>query len=382
MKLIDACAHVAWKSQDDVVSYMSRGWQEYVGHAGFLPDGGGAIPLTSSHPYRNPAGERLESAYGKSERPGASMAELQNRLLDANDIEKAVIVPEQLLLAPTLPNLHLAEEVCRAANDWTIDHWLSGEEARLYGLVLVANQSPDLAAAEIRRVGRHERMAGVLMGGNGLGRPFGHPVYHAIYDAAAELGLPIVVHAGGDVSTDAMARPNAGGPVATYAEYHMLQAHSLMTHCVSMIGQGVFTKHPGLRLLLVGGGVTWIPSLIWRFDTEYRGMGPRDATWLTDLPGRYFHRHVRVSAYPFDSAPGNPDAIRRLLSAMPELADVICYASGFPNWDTVSPSEVREALPAGWEDQVMHGNANSFYRWSPMPLGPDGERRVKEAGTP
>jgi predicted TIM-barrel fold metal-dependent hydrolase len=207
------------------------------------------------------------------------------------------------------------------------------------------------------------------MGGNGLGRPFGHPIYHEIYAAAAELDLPIVVHAGGDVSTDAMARPNAGGPVATYAEYHMLQAHSLMTHCVSMIGQGVFTKYPGLRMLLVGGGVTWIPSLIWRFDTEYRGMGPRDATWLTELPGQYFRRHVRVAAYPFDGAP-EPANTERMLRAMPELAEVLCYASGFPSWDTVWPADLTTVLPAGWRERVMYENANSFFRWSPTMPSP------------
>src|SRR6185312_888340 len=247
-------------------------------------------------------------------------------------------------------------------NDWIRDRWLSAQDPRLHGVVLVPNQTPDAAASEIRRVGEHPRVAGVLMGGNGLGRPFGHPIYHPIYDAAAQLGLPIVIHAGGDVSTDAMARPTAGGPVATYAEYHMLQAHSLMTHCVSMIGQGVFSKYPSLNVLLVGGGVTWIPSLIWRFDTEYRSVGPRDATWLTELPGEYFHRHVRVATYPFDGAPDRAST-ERLLKTMPELADVLCYASGFPSWDAVWPADVTGVLPAGWEDRVMHDNADGFFRW-------------------
>jgi len=82
------------------------------------------------------------------------------------------------------------------------------------------------------------------MVGNGLGKPFGHPVYHPIYAAAAEASLPVAIHLGGDAVPDTLTHPTAGGLPSTYAEFRVVGAQALMTHLVSLIGQGVFELFP------------------------------------------------------------------------------------------------------------------------------------------
>ena len=113
---------------------------------------------------------------------------MNEQLLDPFRIERAVLQYGASGFIGALSNPYFATEIARAANDWSIDHWLSRDDSRLYGAVLVATQQPDEAAAEVRRVGAHPRMAEVLLASSGLGKPFGHPAYHAIYEAAVEMG--------------------------------------------------------------------------------------------------------------------------------------------------------------------------------------------------
>ena len=97
-----------------------------------------------------------------------------------------------------------------------MDAWLARDE-RLYGLILVSGAMADVAAEEIRRLGRNERMVGVAMGANVLNLTFGHPAYHPIYRAAADQGLPVVIQVGSDLPASLLTPPVAGGHASTYA---------------------------------------------------------------------------------------------------------------------------------------------------------------------
>jgi ABC-type amino acid transport substrate-binding protein len=198
----------------------------------------------------------------------------------------------------------------------------------LYGLAMVPNQLPGEAAREILRVARNPRFVGVVMAGNGLGKPFGHPVYHPIYTAAAECDLPVVLHAGGDATPDVITHTAGGGLPATYGEYEVLKAQPVATHLVNMIARGVFERFPGFRLLGAGAGCGWIPALFWRFDTNYKtfrregaGAAPPAERGLVEQHPR---RHVaaRPPARPGGARPphaglrpgGRPALLRQRLS--------------------------------------------------------------------
>src|SRR5690625_2838881 len=71
------------------------------------------------------------------------------------------------MFIPSVHNTYRAHALTQAMNDWTIQRWFPVDD-RFYGLVIVANQTPLNAAAEIRRSGQNDRMVGVLMAANGL----------------------------------------------------------------------------------------------------------------------------------------------------------------------------------------------------------------------
>jgi predicted TIM-barrel fold metal-dependent hydrolase len=355
--LIDAFVRVQ-STDDEIVGYLPRAWQEFLGNPGILPEGRGRNPVLPRGRHSNPFGE-IQAAAGTSvliKRPGGLAADL----LDPFAVTKAVVFHDQGLLSPPIQHYHYGLQAIQAANDWLVDTYLSGGDERLYGAMVVPNQRPDEAAKEIHRVGTHERIVAVALGVNALGRPFGHPVYRPIYEAASELDLPIVIN----VDLDSLAMPSViGGQPITFVEYYIHRAQSLMTHVTDLIGQGAFESFANLRVLLVGGGAGWVPSYVWRFDDVWKAAAGWEAPWLKRPPGAYVRERVRVTTYSIADSTF-PSTITRALQTIPWIDEVLCFASGYGAWDVNDPRELEASLPQAWRRRVMAENAREFYRLS------------------
>jgi uncharacterized protein len=357
---IDSCVHHEWASQREITDYMPHGWREFLRQ----PERHGRpeeISISPMFPYHRPQGNDLpESAVG-GQRAGTTYEALRDQLLDPHGIERAVLSHKMSMFTPASPNPHLAREIAIATNNWTVDHWLARDD-RLYSLILLPTQTPEDAIAEIERLGPNERMVGVLIAINAFAKPFGHPIYHSIYQAAAEHDLPVVFHTGGDALSGTLSAHSAGGPPSTYAEYHAFLPQAMMTHLITLIAQGVFVKFPNLRVLIAGAGAAWLPAIFWRYDIEYNAYR-REAPWLRETPSDVLRRHIRLTTYPLDVAP-QPQQVARLLRAYRGMEDILVYGSGYPSWDTDTPASIEERIPAEWHEQVFRENALKLFRWS------------------
>ena len=194
-----------------------------------------------------------------------------------------------------------------------------------------------------------------------IGRLLGHPLYNPIYEAASELGLPVVIHRGIDAITDAPTGIAAGAPY-TFAEYQTLSPLSVTTNMMSLITNGVFARFPRLRFYVVGVGVLWAEAMLLRIDTLWRSLR-RDFPWVIEPPSEYFARQVRIGLYGLEL--GSPDTLRRLFEHKPHLRELLCYGSGYPSWDTAWPAKVKDVVPAEWHGDVFHVNAERWFRWPP-----------------
>lgn len=345
---IDAGAHLQWPSGAEVMGYLPTEWQDYVGRPGSLPGGWGARPIHLDPPYQAPGAPKAIRAPGVADGPDTPVA------------GPTLMLQEAGIYVAAEPNPYLAREIARAANKWFLDHYLDGRTDTVYGAAVLAAQLPDEAAAEIARLGDERRIAAVLLGSASLARPFGHPVYRPILEAAVGHDLPVVLHADGDAVMESVARPSAGGRPATYAELRILSAQSLMTHLASLIANGAFERHPALKILLHGGTVTWLAPLLWRLDSNYKALR-REVPWLTRLPSEYAREHVRVSTYPIDTVL-EPDKLAATIALHPDLREMLCFASGAGRDDAVDPEQVTRCLPEGWEQDVMRRNAAALLR--------------------
>lgn len=332
--------------------YLPKGWQEYV--RGRHPN---PLPLFTTGVLQNPQGFTRQDAFpANGGPPGSDFDTMKAQLLDPYHVERAILTYEDELFMTCWPNPYFAAEIVRAANDWTIEQWLPKDD-RLCGSILISNHLPELAAKEIRRLGGHPRMVQVVISTNALGYPLGHPLNHPIYEAAAEVGLPVAYH-NASTLTGGVVSPLAHGYPNFYIEYHALTTQGAMTHLVSLITHGVFEKYPNLRLMILEAGVAWVPSFLWRFDADYKGLR-REIPWVKRLPSEYFRDHVRLTTQPFELSPKREQLIE-LLSFF-DAQDVLVFSSDYPHWDSDVATHIMKRLPESWLPKILWQNAVEAY---------------------
>lgn len=357
--VIDLSVYCSPSSQAELVGYVEPQWREYIGEPGQLPGGRGVTPYLPAPLFRDPQGEMARDAWGEDgASPGSAPAKVEQDITSRTPgIERAIVLPGQTMMwIPSIPNQRVASVLSRAYNDWLVERWL--EPSSLFaGVALLPTQVLDAAVEELNRVSVIPGVVGVTIGVNSQNHRLGHPVYHSIYAAAAEQGMPVFIHVGVDAAPDVLTWSAGGGLPLTYAEHAILQTSSLMSHVVSLITQGVFEMLPKLHVILIGGGVSWLPGLLARMDHEYRGLR-REVPWLRHEPSEYCPSHVWLGTNPIDSAP-SPDKLATLLSGYAWLKDAICFASGYPLRDMDASSDVVGSLPGDWVPGVLYENARS-----------------------
>jgi hypothetical protein len=355
--VIDACVFHEWTSVHDLAPYLSSGWQEELIRPG---DRTGAIKPLAPALYIDPRGAKAPDAFPPEGPAGAQYELLAAQVLEDGQRDRVVLGYDDGLLATAWMMPEAGRAVARAANDWTIEHWLERDD-RLFGLALVSSENPADAAAEIRRSGRDPRIVGIEIGANKLGLPFGHATYDPIYEAACELGLPIVIESSTDLAGTLNAQPMAGGLAATYAEYRALGFQPGMAHVTSMVILGTFERFPQLKVLLNGTGASWMPGLVWKMDFFYK-MDHSELPWLKRFPSEYFRDHVRVTTNALETT-DPPDRIVRALETLPWFPEILLYGSAYPNAGWEQPQDVGARLPDAWRENVYRQNALAFFGW-------------------
>lgn len=358
--IVDVDIHHRWHAEDDVVQYLPREWREFVHANPRAPFPIIPTPLTGNALIGN-RGRRLD-AYVEDDPvpPGWSYESLKSQLLDPYDYFRGILTFD-LGEMSSFPNPYYGRAIARAVNDWSIDRWL-GLDERLYSLMVVPAAEPEEAAKEIRRVGAHPKIVGVLLCGNPLGRAFGDPVYHPMYEAASELGLPISIHVPTADRPDGQVT-SVGGPLATSPEHNTALGQAAMHYASSYIVHGVFEKFPNLHVMLKEFGVAWVPYLIWRLDQGY-DLLRRESPWVRRPPSEYIRDHIRFSTQPIEEGP-RPGSLAQLLSSVPWLDEALCFSTDYPHYSFDEPRYIARLLPDGWAHRVFCENACQIYGWTP-----------------
>ena len=187
----------------------------------------------------------------------------------------------------------------RAVNDWMAKEWLD-KEPRLRASIVVPMQNPELAVEEIERVAPDRRFVQILL----LvmhDMPLGKRHYWPIYAAAERLGLPVGIHAG-----SAYRHPVTplGWPTY-YTEDYAAQAQAFQAALSSLICEGVFTKFPDLKVVLLESGFTWLPAHLWRLTKFWRGLRI-EVPWVDRAPTEIVRSNVRLTTQPCDAPADRP----------------------------------------------------------------------------
>jgi predicted TIM-barrel fold metal-dependent hydrolase len=287
--------------------------------------------------------------------PGVDPAFTAQQLLDGNGIDRAVLIGGEVLGLGAMPDPDAAAMISSAYNDWLAATWLAADD-RYRGYLVVGPQDPVLAAGEIRRAAQDERFVGVFLPLTNI--LMGQRHYYPIYDAAAEIGLPVAVHPNSGEGIFRTSPPMAGGTPTYYVEWHSGLSQIFQANVISLICHGVFERFPGLRVIITEGGLAWVPDVMWRLDKNVKGLRD-EVPWMKRLPSEYLVDHVRFTTQPMPE-PRRRSHLHTLLEIV-RAERTLMFSSDYPHWDFDDPRHVLTTLPAEIRDRVKAQNAIETY---------------------
>ena len=258
----------------------------------------------------------------------------------------------------------LAAAMLSAYNDWVIDEWCAAHPGRFIPLGMVPNWDPELAAEEIRRIGKKGcRSISFLETPHVYNLPSfisGHwdPMLKAICDENMVLSLHI------GAGFEVIRRPQE----APIDHLMVLATQIAAITAQDLLFGGVFQKFPNLRVALSEGGIGWVPFYLDRIDRHWTNQ-----TWLHGgeefggkLPSEVFREHFLACFITDPSGLALRDRIG---------IDNIAWECDYPHTDTTWPQSPEftwdEFQSVGLTDKaeidkITFENACRFFDWDPF----------------
>ena len=249
----------------------------------------------------------------------------------------------------------------RAFNQWLEDDWGFVYEHRLVTAPMLSLADPDAALVEldslIERGARvvHVRPAPVP-GEHGTSRSFGNRVHDPVWARLAEAGIPVAFHLGdsgynaftvmweGSASFEGFGNTNILSRI-------LVSDRAIHDTIASMVVDGVFTRHPTLRVASIENGSDWVALLAKRLKKQ-----ANQTPWVfKEDPLEQLRRNVWVTPYYEED-----------LHALADLIGVerILFGSDWPHGEGLAePIDFAKEL-AGFDDasvrRIMRDNALEF----------------------
>lgn len=283
--------------------------------------------------------------------PGSDFDALRRQALDGFGVKYAIC--NVLHGSIALFNEDMAAALCAAVNDWTAKELLD-RDARLRGSILLPTQNPDLAVQEIERLADDRRFVQVtmLVMGDALA---GNRRYWPIYKAAERHGLPVCIHAGSTFRT----APTYSGWPSYHVEDYIANGAAFENVLISFLAEGVFQQFPSLKLVCAESGITWLPTLLWRANKEWRGVRA-EVPWIDRAPAEIIRERVRFTLNPLDVPKGEPDRVGRILEHIGS-DDVLLFSTDYPHWHFDGDDCLPDGLPERTLQKMLKDNALETY---------------------
>ena len=257
----------------------------------------------------------------------------------------------------------LADAYTRAYNRYIVD-FCSHDPKRLKPVAHINLLDVDMAIAEAERA-RRDGCVGIYLSPDPASRGdrwLGDRELDRFWAAAADLAMPIGFHV---VSRDNDANPlhhyvkkadwsDSGtvGFIATFFGLEVMMAFS------QLLMEGVFERHPKLRLAVLETGSNWLVAWLERMDHKFEKLAEGRAGALKMKPSDYFQRQCVISADPDETQ------TRAVIDRLGD--DKIIWASDYPHIDAelnvlaILQQQIG-GLPQASQDRILGGNCLSFY---------------------
>ena len=354
--VVDTDVHHNFRTRSDLIPYMSRFDGERFLDYGFGISGGvfgfngghNGLRVDIVDPDNPPPAEIGPTA--------SDPDDTVRRLLDGCGIDIGLLTGGPGALASAMPDADFSNAICRAFNDFSVEHWL--ERDSRFRLALHVNmQDPAAAAAEIDRLGGHPAVCAIMLGCGSL-RPYGHRMYHPVYEACVRNNLAVAMHF--DAEGAGVNPPlTAAGYPSHYIEGRQLRPSYYIVHINSFVFEGVFKKFPELRIGILEAGFAWLPSMLWKLDLDWKGLRWQ-TPWVDELPSEIIKRHFRFATQPMEE-PSEPEALQHILKWI-DAENTLMFATDYPHFDWDDPARTFAGYSDGFRRRVFSENAIDTFR--------------------
>jgi predicted TIM-barrel fold metal-dependent hydrolase len=351
--IIDADVH-PWINGDiaGLQKYLSRAWCEHFNSRFVLPNHWLRPPLARA------SSNRIDALPPGGGEAGSDPVFMKEEHLDKHNIAHAVLSSIQAGKLAALPNAAEALALATAFNTFFLNEFLSVDPRYKLAMVVAAHD-PVASAVEIRRLGKLDGVVAVFL--PLLNIMMGNRHYYPIYEAAEEVGLPILIHPTGTEGGFPTSVAFAGGTPSTYIERHTNFPQIGISAINSLVFEGVFTRFPRLMLLAAEFGFSWLPHFLWRMDQNWHQFR-KEVPWLTGPPSQIVLDHVRFTSQPIEE-PEKPEYLDQVLT-MIHAERTLLFSTDYPHWDNDFPSHTLTRIAPAMRRRIFFENAAELFHLS------------------
>lgn len=288
--------------------------------------------------------------------------EARARLMDELGIARAMMWPT---LASVLEE-RLADDpiathvVVHAFNQWLNEQWSFDYEGRIFATPVISLPIVDRAIAELQWVLDHGAKSILIRPApvpdwNGRRRSFALPEFDPFWEAVQDADVLVGMHSSDSgfqrylneyEGWDDEYLPFQAGRSA-FTELVNLDSRTITDVLSSVIGHGLVSRFPKLRILPVENGSAWVRPLIRKLEKLY-GRSPE---LFPEDPIEAFKRCIWVHPFHEEDTVGLTELIG---------VDNVCFGSDYPHpegmYDPITFVDELEGLPRDDQAKIMGGN--------------------------
>jgi predicted TIM-barrel fold metal-dependent hydrolase len=240
--------------------------------------------------------------------------------LDIEGVEKELIFPQRLFGLYMGGDFDMREHIFAAYNQHIAEVCAQAPD-RLYAVMIPNYWNPDAAqesVQECKRLGARALMVPInpRKDVNGEDILYNHPKMDPFFAAVAESGIPLCFHIGENVPT------NLPGAAGTFV---LTQMQGFRPIFGALTFGGVFDRHPGLKVVFVEGGISWVASAIHDADMIYTHFPTAMNPQLAHPPSWYWFNHCYAT---FMTDPVGLEILHRI------GADRVMWSSDYPHQES------------------------------------------------
>ncbi|MBM3694188.1 MAG: amidohydrolase [Actinobacteria bacterium] len=181
----------------------------------------------------------------------------------------------------------LQAQLCRAYNGWAAE--VFGGEPTLLAVGAVPLLDIDDGIAELRRLADAGFRA-FMLPARVATRPYNDPEYDRVWAVAEEIGRPLTFHSGTGYEPRIVRGP--GGAVINYVMGAQLDGPTVI---LSLAAGGALDRFPGLRVVTVETGASWLAWIMTQADAIYRDHAMYARPKLSMLPSELIRRQCAAT---------------------------------------------------------------------------------------